>query len=399
MVGAGLAGAACAAALARDGWQVTVLSQGALGPDDGSSQPWAVDHIHLSPDDNPTARLTRYAAQWAGRLARSGSDASTSSPTPWAAEPSTPAHGKLLVAIDAAQAQAQRSMLARLQCDPQWARAVEATEAQRIAGLPIPHGGLWLPQARVDAPIERCAQWLSEPNITSRVARVHACRHDGHHWHALDPAQAVIARGRIMVIASAADSVRIAGLSSIPVQRLAGQTTLVRSPRLASLACALGGPAYACPVGDGRVLVGSTFAPAEGFAANAAGDADNLARLAHGLGLRVDDLDAQVLDRFGGMRCATRDRMPVIGALPDEAAIRTDPSALRRNARLPMPRLPGLYAAFGLGSRGLLLCSLAAELLASIIGGRPPPIPSDLVDAVDPARFIRAALRRGDPLE
>lgn len=65
VLGAGLAGAACAYALACEGWRVQVVHRGALDDRDGSAQPWVADHLHLSPDDNPTARLTRQALELA----------------------------------------------------------------------------------------------------------------------------------------------------------------------------------------------------------------------------------------------------------------------------------------------------------------------------------------------
>jgi tRNA 5-methylaminomethyl-2-thiouridine biosynthesis bifunctional protein len=88
----------------------------------------------------------------------------------------------------------------------------------------------------------------------------------------------------------------------------------------------------------------------------------------------------------------SEDRLPVVGAVPDEAA------ALRAaridQARL-VPRLPGLYVLTALGSRGITWCSLAAQVLASAIAGSPAPLESSLLDALDPARFLVRAARRG----
>lgn len=64
-------------------------------------------------------------------------------------------------------------------------------------------------------------------------------------------------------------------------------------------------------------------------------------------------------------------------------------------ARL-LPREAGLHLLCGLGSRGLTMAPLLAELVAARIAGAPLPLEQELVDAVDPARFlIRAARAAG----
>ncbi|HRM70752.1 MAG TPA: bifunctional tRNA (5-methylaminomethyl-2-thiouridine)(34)-methyltransferase MnmD/FAD-dependent 5-carboxymethylaminomethyl-2-thiouridine(34) oxidoreductase MnmC, partial [Thauera phenylacetica] len=53
-----------------------------------------------------------------------------------------------------------------------------------------------------------------------------------------------------------------------------------------------------------------------------------------------------------------------------------------------LARQPGLYALSGYGARGLVWSALAAELLASALEGDPAPLECDLLEAVDPARFV-----------
>ncbi|HET9700237.1 MAG TPA: hypothetical protein VFP70_04875, partial [Burkholderiales bacterium] len=60
-----------------------------------------------------------------------------------------------------------------------------------------------------------------------------------------------------------------------------------------------------------------------------------------------------------------------------------------------VPRLPGLYGVLGLGARGLVWAAAAAELLASELQVEPLPLETDLAAAVDPARFLLRAARRG----
>ncbi|MBO7411447.1 MAG: FAD-dependent oxidoreductase, partial [Ottowia sp.] len=67
-------------------------------------------------------------------------------------------------------------------------------------------------------------------------------------------------------------------------------------------------------------------------------------------------------------RPASPDRMPIVGALPNEA--------------------PGLWVATGYGARGLVFSALVGEHLASLMDGAPSPLPAGLQRALNPARFL-----------
>ena len=83
----------------------------------------------------------------------------------------------------------------------------------------------------------------------------------------------------------------------------------------------------------------------------------------------------------------------MIGAIP---AGSSGAPASRDTPLDAIPRLPGLYAVTGFGARGLVWASLAGELLASQLDGDPLPLERDLVDALDPARFLLKPVRRFD---
>jgi len=84
-----------------------------------------------------------------------------------------------------------------------------------------------------------------------------------------------------------------------------------------------------------------------------------------------------------GFRCLTSDRLPVVGLLVDGMA-----PIKRGQTLLDLKRHTGLFGLLGLGSRGALWSTLAGEALASRIENEPIPIPIDLVEAIDPGRFI-----------
>ncbi len=108
--------------------------------------------------------------------------------------------------------------------------------------------------------------------------------------------------------------------------------------------------------------------------------------------------------------------MPHIGRVISQQALQA--GLPRRASQLRhLPREDKLYVLAGLGSRGLSIAPLAAELLAGQIVSAPEgsaskgdcaeqgskhdavhapnaPLPRPLLDAVDPARFVLRAHRR-----
>ncbi|WP_349681071.1 FAD-dependent oxidoreductase, partial [Massilia sp. UBA6681] len=88
-----------------------------------------------------------------------------------------------------------------------------------------------------------------------------------------------------------------------------------------------------------------------------------------------------------GFRCVAPDRLPLVGRLPDFGV------AGRTERLRDVPRHPGLHALLGYASRGLIWAPLAAELLAAQLEGEPLPLETNLVDALDPARFVLRARR------
>jgi glycine/D-amino acid oxidase-like deaminating enzyme len=176
---------------------------------------------------------------------------------------------------------------------------------------------------------------------------------------------------------------------------------------------------YLTPIIEDQILVGATFdrdPPSAGSTALQPTDqahAENLQRVAE-----ISPLLAEQLKPFwaytGGLddsvglrgrvaiRHASHDRMPHVGQVISKEALN---KGLPRSASQlhHLPREDKLYVLAGLGSRGLSIAPLAAEVLAGqILGtgatpgepGHQSTLPARLLDAVDPTRFILRAHRR-----
>lgn len=98
------------------------------------------------------------------------------------------------------------------------------------------------------------------------------------------------------------------------------------------------------------------------------------------------------------VRCASLDRLPMAGAVPDVAALQAHmgrPGAHHTRLGLSqVPRLPGVFALTALGSRGLTLAHWCATQLALQMDDQTKHTPPDLWRCLDPARFVWKQSRR-----
>lgn len=360
VVGGGLAGAGVAQALARRGHEVEVWDpQCALDVDPALRRRGAAALVPaLSPDDDTRSRLSR-----AG-LARARAR--------WleldeAARPR--ACGALVCAQSEAQAGTQRQALARLGFPEDWVRWLDPAGAGLRAGVGVPWGGLWFPDALRVCPGELIAALLSLPGVTRRAAAVGALAPaDGGGWSLRDASGRELGRADGVVLANALHA-RTLLADVVPVERLpvlsgltplAGQVSLYPAGASGLPRCVLSGHGYCLPPQNGWGVVGSTYRPdAVETVADEAGHQEILARVRGW----VDARDIPWLGRgeavgWAGWRAATRDHLPLIGAVPDR---------------------PGLWLACAYGSRGLSWSALAGDLIGAWMDGEPVPAERELV--------------------
>ena len=97
-----------------------------------------------------------------------------------------------------------------------------------------------------------------------------------------------------------------------------------------------------------------------------------------------------------GVRAATRDHLPMMGALPDYAATLHQYETLAQQQQAePAPVYPGVFVLGALGSRGLCSGPLAAEVLAAQLCGEPIPLDSTTLAATSPNRYWVRKLLKG----
>ncbi len=390
IVGAGLAGAATAWALGEQGWTSRVVDRHAQPAQDASGNAAGLFHGIVNPQDGVHARFNRAAALAAA-------DAVRIATTRHGVGGSAQGLLRLESMLDVSRMQA---ILAACGLPPDYVQAVDAAGASQRAGLPLaqaawfyPGGGWVEPQGLVGAFMAR----VGAASAFTGSTLVHALRRQGARWQLLDANGSVIDESDVVVLANAADATRLlvklqAG-TGWPLKRVRGQISELPAdtPRLPRTRLPLTGSGYLLPPFRGQTRFGATSqAGDEDGSVRTADHAQNLLQLAR-LTQAVPDVDAAACSGRTAWRCVTPDRLPVIGAVPDSAAA-AEGRPLDQ-ARF-VPRLPGLFMFTGLGSRGITWSALGAQTLAAWISGAPSPLEADLLNAVDPARFVAKAVRR-----
>ena len=382
IVGAGLAGCATACALAEQGWRSTVIDRAAAPAMQASGNPAGLFHGIVNAQDGAHARFNRAAALLAQRTVQQAVASGAVRGD---------AQGLLRLDTRGLGVQKLRKELAALQLPPGYVQALDAAQASERCGLPLQHpawfypGGGWVQPAAL-------ARWQLQQAGAAATFRgglsVQSLRCAQGRWQLLDASGSVIDEAGTLVLANAFDALRLLQATHWPVQAVRGQISQCAAAQLRLPCLPVAGAGYLLPGIDGIAVFGASTQP---------GDADPTVREAdHGFNLqRLAQLSPQPLpspDQLQGRvgwRCVADDRLPLVGAVPEELA--------KHAQRLDeLPRRAGLYLLSALGSRGISWATLGAQVLAAQICAAPVPLEASLVDALDPARFaLRAARRTG----
>ncbi len=398
VIGAGLAGATAARALAERGMHVHVVD--ARAPASGASAaPRAVLAPHLANWQSPQARVVAHAFLLArATMERIGAPMERCG---------------LLHPVPADEDMAHRATLAEWGWPEGSLDVLAASLATQFAGTPVgrdeePMPAVHVPWAAVTRPAETVRAALAHAAIDVQghapVARLE--RRDGH-W------RTVIEDGRtidsdVVVLATAGipagaipgtpEPLAADAMPSVPVDATRGQLSMLEfatCPTVPRTVVSANG--FVMPPEGGAVCCGATFerdrldAPA-----TPRDDAINLGHAERLVPAFANDPPAR-RGAWAGVRTSVHDHCPVIGPVPAEAAFR---QAFARLAHGPLadawpdaPAVPGLFVTIAHGSRGTATAFLAAELIADMVSGSPRCVGDALLAAVLPQRFLVRELR------
>ena len=377
VIGAGIAGAGTARALAERGWHVRVLDAGAAPAAGASGLPVGVVAPHTSLDDSVISRLSRAGIR-AMRCAmqdwlQEGLDWSPSGVLEHRLPGKTRQGGVppswLNEEADAARA---------------WTCEASQMASPHTGNTPTTHHALWHASGAWIKPARLVQALLAHPNIHWQGhARVSALRClDTGVWQALQ-GDTVLAQSPRLVIATGPGTPGLIASatrdgSSPPIRPLRGQVSwglhadAPDAPMPPTPVNGHGSFVHHVPTDEGPAwFAGATYDRLHDQPDVLEADhAENLARLAALLPETAHALTpqfAQTVRGWAGVRCSVSDRFPMVG---------------------PVPHAPeGLWMNAAMGSRGLTLGLLCGDILAARWHGEPLPVEARLAKALDATRF------------
>jgi tRNA 5-methylaminomethyl-2-thiouridine biosynthesis bifunctional protein len=396
IIGGGPAGASTAASLAARGWAVDVLERRVDAGPPAAGKHQGVLYAHPSPHPTALNELALAGLQHSARLLRDG------------LVPSPRDHG-LCGVLQLAYSEAEstrQAAVASLGLPRGLLRPVDRADAAEIAGMAMPHGGLFFPSAGWVHPPALCRTLLDHSRIrVHRGTTALEIARDGPRWTVRD-AQGFNVAAPTLIIAGGAESAHFDITRHMPLRVIRGQITLLPATTASlALRTVLCGEGYVAPARGGMHSLGATHKirdrEADVRVDEHLENLERLRRLAPALhaALAADRLDVAALPGLAGLRCSSPDYLPIVGPVVDAAAFLQTYAALARDATLeletPSPWLEGLYVNTAHGSRGLITAPIASELLAAYLEGEPSPLPTGVSEALHPSRFLlRALIRR-----
>jgi tRNA 5-methylaminomethyl-2-thiouridine biosynthesis bifunctional protein len=374
VIGAGIAGAGTARALAERGWQVTVLDAGAEPAAGASGLPVGVVAPHTSHDDSGVSRLSRAGL----RLMVQTMQALLTEGVDW---------GCTGVRERRLPGKTRRGGVPL-----SWLHehAQTANDWTRQAPPPAPDDAYWHPRGAWLRPAQLVRALLDHPNIGWQGhAKADALRCLGSTWQVLQGTTVLATSARVVLAAGPGSAALMATATpdgNIPrINPLRGQISwglMADVPTDAHLPATPvnghGSFVHHITSPDGPAwYTGATYDRIHADARLLDADhAENLTRLqalepetAEALAPLFASVgtDAPRVHGWASVRCGVHDRLPMTGRVPHAPE--------------------GLYMNTAMGSRGLTLALLCGELLAAQWHGEPLPIESGLAKFLDAKRF------------
>ena len=419
IVGNGLAGAISALKLVNEGIKVKLIWQGDEPGDGASGSPIGGFYPQLNAQNNHASRIQLssflYASGFYNELAKTSPFAHQ-----WC--------GALQLGFNE-NTQVRLNKLIEKQLWPdQVAYSVCAHQASDIAGVAIEYPCLFMPQAGWISPLSLIKACINAANNTGLLSLMpnmklsdYSCEPEGTVTLSLISSQTnktdkqlaqevkTNISTNVLILATGNGSQSITkGL--VPLRLTRGQVEMVSSQgTLANLQTLLCHKGYLTPSVHGFHALGSTYVKQDtNCEVRSAETQQNYAM--HKDSMQqvqwIKELDSMQQDpnnfARAAIRCSSPDHLPVVGAMPSESQFDELKDLYKA---LPWQHYPqpssqkNVFLLTGLGSRGLTTAPLMAEALVSEILHRPIPLPSELLNAVSPNRFIVRALIRRQTLE
>ena len=400
IIGGGVAGCSSAYALAKRGIQVTLLERHGELAQEASGNAQAMLYTKLSTEMGTLSQFGlssyHYALRYYRQLQQQG----------LLSEQDLDLCGLLQLCCSDKQQQWLAQLAPHFNGHSDWVEQVNAQQASELSHVDCAYPGYFLKGSGWISPTRLCQQLSQHPNITVLTQQqAISLQQQDHGWQILGQQQQSLVSADAVIIANSVDAQQFEQCQQLPLKAIRGQITELglqhfkQLPR--TVICHEG---YITPAIANGLHFGATFAMADtDKSLRTADHQSNVNSLYHALPkLFAGDpqqLNPQDFNGRANLRCTSPDYLPLVGPVAITTDFIRDYLPLSKDANRSIKQAgsyyPGLYLNIGHGSKGLPSSPLCAELLAAQLCNEPLPLPRNLVEALNPGRFIIRDIIRG----
>jgi len=339
IIGAGLAGSACAYTLKNAGHEVMVFEQAARSASAASGNEVGLYNPRLS------ALMDEKAAYYSSAFFEAQRAFEQFENINWKR------FGSLLFVTDEKKETRFRKAVENWGWDDGDMSLVDAARASEICGVEVFDPALYLPKAGVVSPRKLCAAFLEGTDLRC-----------GQKIETLQNEE--LAAFDKIILACGTGMRDFEEAAHVPLHHIRGQVTQIRASEFSRrLQCNLCYGGYCSPAIDGMHMVGATFQRwLDHSGIMEQDDAHNLEQLA---AVQPElAAGAEVIGHRAAVRVAAKDVFPVVGPLDDR-----------------------VYISGAHGSHGIISSIMAAAMLSEMLTGSVRCLPEETVAALSPHRF------------
>ena len=391
VIGAGIAGLSVAYALIKRGWHVTIIDRHHDVAQEASSNPVALVYPRLSVDNKVDTDF--YMAAYSQALYELKKLQSRNTKKFWF-------DTGLLQLMDEVRV---TEIINKFQFN-QGAIAVDkkstnkyGLENKNRVFVDIKKAGVVIPDILCDVIKHECGN-----KLTIEKAEVKIIKPVEGGWQCLEESK-IIDEAEVLIVANGVNLNNLDGLMDFPVEKVRGQVVSLSANTLSKkMISSLNTDIYLTPSINNHHYLGATFTRENDSADIDADDTKLLfTKLADSVTSDVTKnmfSESDYVDAWVGFRALSKDRVPIVGAVPDASFYNTEYDDICHGngikSYLPAQHLRGLYMTCAHGSRGFTSSFLSAEIVASQIQGEPVPSVKAVIDYLSPSRFIVNELKR-----
>ena len=237
---------------------------------------------------------------------------------------------------------------------------ISALEGSELSGITISHPSLYAPESGYVSPVrmvEALLQWCAQTGELRMNTQVIDLKRDHTGWCCYLASGDTVSTPNV-IVCGAYESSALTPLSWLPLEPVRGQTVSVKSsPTSRALRTIICFDGYLTPEHAGAHLLGAQYRHNDLRLTPSEEDSSEMLLRCQRWLPELQFTPTSIESPRVCFRTSTTDRLPYIGAVPDLPAIQRESSYLQ----------PGLFVNVGHGSRGLLSCPFAGELIARLI--------------------------------